>query len=261
MSGQAHRADRRVLNRRTLDRDHRTLAKLLRPGMIVLDIGCGTGAITVGIAKAVGPGGRVLGIDRDPEQVVEARQLHRDTPNLSFEEGDALSMSFEARFDVVNAARTLQWLSQPPEAVVRMKRAAKPGGLVVALDYDHEGNTWDPDPPPAFRRFYQAFLDWRKANGWDNRMAEHLPDLLRAAGITEVQVHIEDETAQRGDPDFFDTAGIWTHVIETIGPQVVAAGFLGESELREADAAARVWVRDALRTQMLVLRAVVGRAG
>src|SRR5260370_22099387 len=141
MSQQTHRADPRVLNRRTLERDHRTLAKLLRPGMIVLDIGCGTGAITVGIAKAVGPGGRVLGIDRDPEQVVEARQLHGDTPNLNFEEGDALSMSFEARFDVVNAARTLQWLSRPAEAVVRMKREAKPGGLVVALDYDHDGNT------------------------------------------------------------------------------------------------------------------------
>src|SRR5260370_39518592 len=106
MSGQIHRADPRVLNRRTLERDHRTLARLLRPGMIVLDIGCGTGAITVGIAKSVGHGGRVLGIDRDPEQVVEARQLHGDTPKLSFGEGAALSVSFVARFDAVNAGRT-----------------------------------------------------------------------------------------------------------------------------------------------------------
>jgi SAM-dependent methyltransferase len=227
--------------------------------MIVLDIGCGTGAITSGIAKAVGPSGNVLGIDRDPEQVEAARQQHGAFPNLSFEVGDALSMAFEGRFDVVNAARTLQWLDRPAEAVLRMKRAAKPGGRVVALDYDHERNKWDPDPPPAFLRFYQAFLDWREANGWDNRMAEHLPDLFREAGITAVQVHIEDETAQRSDPDFSDTAGIWSHVIETIGPQVVAAGFLQESERRQADQVAQAWVRDTLRIQTLVLRAVVVR--
>jgi SAM-dependent methyltransferase len=261
MSRQTHRSDPRVLNRRTLERDHRTLAKLLRPGMIVLDVGCGTGAIAVGIAIAVGSEGSVLGIDRDAEQVAAARQEHGGVPNLSFAEGDVLSMSFEGRFDIVTAARTLQWLSQPAEAVLRMKKAAKTGGRVVALDYNHDYNSWEPDPPQAFRRFYQALLDWRSANQWDNRMAEHLPDLFRAAGIVDVQVHIEDEAVQRGDPDFSDAAGIWTHVIETVGPQIVAAGFLGESERREAEEVSRNWVRDTLRRQTLSLSAIEGRTG
>lgn len=260
MSEQTHRSDPRILNRRTLDRDHRTLANLLRPGMTVLDIGCGTGAITVGIAKTVGPNGNVLGIDRDSEQIDAARQAHAGIPNLRFEEADALSMSYEARFDVVNAARTLQWLSRPAEAIARMKRAAKPGGCVVALDYNHDANAWEPEPPPEFRRFYQALLDWREANGWDNSMADHLPDLFGAAGIAEVQVHIEDEIAQRGDPDFFDAAGIWGHVVETLGPQIAAAGFLAEDECRKAQEVAGTWVRDTLRMQRLALRAVVGRA-
>jgi hypothetical protein len=55
-------------------------------------------------------------------------------------------------------------------------------------------------------------------------MAKHLPDLFRAAGIADVQVHVEDETVQRGDPDFFDAAGIWTHAIETVGAQIAVAG-------------------------------------
>src|ERR1039457_3349568 len=213
MSGQSHRSDPRVLNRRTLERDHRTLANLLQPAMIVLDVGCGTGAITAGIAKVVGPAGRALGIDRDGAQVAQARQEHAGVPNLSFEEGDALSMTFEGRFDIVTAARTLQWLSRPSmtfegrfdivtaartlqwlsrpgEAVARMTKAAKPGGRVVVLDYNHESNSWDPDPPEAFRRFYRAFLEWRKENQWDNRMADRLPDLFRAAGIAGVQVHL-----------------------------------------------------------------------
>ena len=51
MSIQTHRSDPQVLNRRTLEIDHRVLAGVLRPGMSVLDVGCGTGAITAGIAR------------------------------------------------------------------------------------------------------------------------------------------------------------------------------------------------------------------
>ena|ERR1039457_6832372 len=101
MSEQSHRSDPRVLNRRTLERDHRSLANLLGPGMLVLDVGCGTGPITAGIARIVGPEGWVLGIDRDGAQVGQARQEHAGVPNLSFEEEDALSMPFEGRFDIV----------------------------------------------------------------------------------------------------------------------------------------------------------------
>jgi hypothetical protein len=138
-----------------------------------------------------------------------------------------------------------------------MKNAAKLGGLVVALDYNHDYNSWDPDPPAAFRRFYQALLDWRSANQWDNRMAEHLPELFRAAGIVEVEVHVEDETAHRGDPDFFDAAGIWTHVI--VWQQIAAAGFLEESDRGEAEEVSRNWVHDTLRRQTLSLSAIEGR--
>ena len=46
MSQQHHQSDPRVLSRRSLEQDHRVLAKLLQPGLAVLDVGCGTGAIT-----------------------------------------------------------------------------------------------------------------------------------------------------------------------------------------------------------------------
>ena len=70
MSQQSHRSDPRILNRRTLQRDHPYLARVLRTGMEILDVGCGTGAITADIAKAVGPDGMALGIDRDDASLV-----------------------------------------------------------------------------------------------------------------------------------------------------------------------------------------------
>src|SRR5215471_9919935 len=86
MSVQQHQSDPRILDRRTLHKNHRCLAAVLASGMSVLDVGCGTGAITKGIAEAVGPTGRVVGIDRDPGLIARARAHCRLLPNLSFEE-------------------------------------------------------------------------------------------------------------------------------------------------------------------------------
>src|SRR5579871_6558146 len=108
MSQQSHRSDPRILNRRTLQRDHSYLAQILRPGMSVLDAGCGTGAITAGIAKAAGPQGTVIGIDRDEANLAVALQEQPGIDNLRFEREDILSLDAESRFhtkfDIVTAA-------------------------------------------------------------------------------------------------------------------------------------------------------------
>jgi ubiquinone/menaquinone biosynthesis C-methylase UbiE len=110
MAEHSHRSDPRILGRRTLERDHRRLVPYLRPGLSVLDVGCGTGAITAGIAKAVGPHGRVVGIDLDEVLLERARAEHGTVPNLEFRHGEAMALTFRAEFDVVTAARTLQWI-------------------------------------------------------------------------------------------------------------------------------------------------------
>src|SRR3982751_108959 len=92
MSQQTHRSNTQVLNRRTLDNDHRVLAAMLRPGLSVLDVGCGTGAITAGIARAVGPSGRAVGVDRDEAMLEIARREHSD---VEFVQGDALDLPYD----------------------------------------------------------------------------------------------------------------------------------------------------------------------
>ena len=265
MSRQSHRSDPRILNRRTLQRDHPYLARVLRTGMTVLDVGCGTGAITADIAKAVAPGGMVLGIDRDDANLAIAIQEHRDIVNLRFENADLLTfeignMSYGG-FDIVTAARTVQWISEPERAIVRMKKAAKPGGHVIVLDYNLEETRWEPEPPAAFTRFYQAFLDWRTANNWDNRTASHLSGLFDSAGLIEIATHSSDEIVRRGDPDFFDAcaSGIWLYVIQTLGPNLVQTGFLKENVRRGAEEDYSSYVQQTLRLQRHSMLTVDGR--
>lgn len=259
MHAQSHQSDPRILGRRSLQRDHRCLAEMLRPGLSVLDVGCGTGAITAGIAKAVGPAGEVLGVDRDAGLLEIARREHGGIPNLRFELGDAIGLQVPAHFDIVTAARTLQWISEPVLAVLQMKQASKPSGWLVVLDYSHTQNQWEPEPPAEFRNFYQAFLAWRQANNWDNEMAEHLPRLFESAGLAHVESHVQDEVAERGSPGFASRTAIWSEVIENLGEQLVQAGFLGVSRLQEASRLYAAWVRTALVKQTLIMRAVVGK--
>jgi SAM-dependent methyltransferase len=259
MSAQSHQSNPRILKRRKLERDHRCLAELLRPGMSVLDVGCGTGSITAGIARAVGEKGHVVGIDRDEELLGIARTEHGSIPNLQFEAGDATRLNFRAEFDIVTAARVLQWISEPGAALARMIEAAKLGGTVVALDYDHAHSPWEPDPPVAFQRFYQAFLAWRAANDWDNQMAAHLPELFRSEGLVEIESRVQDEIVVRGDPDFAEQSVLFLEVIEALGNRLVESGFCTESELAEARDSYSPWLGTELARQTLQMRAVIGK--
>lgn len=259
MPAQSHRSDPRILGRRTLQRDHRRLAELLRPGLSVLDVGCGSGAITAGIAEAVGPLGRVVGMDRDEALLGLARTEHAMLSNLAFERGDVTAMTYCAQFDIVTSARTLQWVAEPALAVLQMKRAATPSGVLVVLDYNHSSNSWEPDPPGEFQRFYSAFLSWRDANRWDNEMANHLPDLFQSAGLLEVESHIQDEIVERGTPEFPQQTALWSQVIESLGGQLVAAGYCTELQLEQARGCYASWARTSLLKQTLAMRAVTGK--
>jgi ubiquinone/menaquinone biosynthesis C-methylase UbiE len=258
MHAQSHRSDPRILGRRTLQRDHRCLADLLQPGFSVLDVGCGTGAITAGVAKAVGPNGFVVGIDRDEVLLELARTEHGVLPNLQFEYGDATALTFHAEFDIVTAARTLQWIAEPALAISKMKQATKPAGVLVVLDYNHASNEWEPGPPREFKQFYTAFLAWRQANRWDNEIADHLPELFRSAGLIDVKSRVQDEVVERGGAEFAERTSLWSEVIENVGEQLAKAGFCTELELQEAIDCYDLWAETELVKQVLAMRTITG---
>jgi SAM-dependent methyltransferase len=258
MPAQLHRSDPRLLGWRTLERDHRCLAELLRPGFSVLDVGCGIGAITAGIARAVKPEGRVIGVDRDEGLLEMARREHAEMENLRFEYGDATALTFRTQFDIVTSARALQWMAEPGLAIENMKQAAKSGGVIVVLDYNHAQNQWDPEPPPEFRVCYDAFLQWRRANGWDNEMADHLPALFQSAGLKSVSSRAQDEVVRRGEPDFAWQSYLWSGTLQQVEKQLVEAGFCTEAQLELARKVYGSWVGTELVQQTLALRATIG---
>src|SRR5439155_7809418 len=134
----AHLPGSGVIDARTLETDQRHLATVLRPGMRVLDVGCGTGRITRGIASAVGAAGSVVGVDFDPAMIAKARLASAGMTNLKFEQADVYELPFRDEFDLVTSARMLQWLARPADTLARLVAATRLGGRVIVLDYNHE---------------------------------------------------------------------------------------------------------------------------
>jgi ubiquinone/menaquinone biosynthesis C-methylase UbiE len=248
-----------ILTARTLANSHTTLLGLLDPGMSVLDAGCGPGTLTTEIARRVEPG-HVVGMDANPEMIraAEAASPPGEIPNLVFYTGDIRESGWEAEFDVVTAARTLQWIPDADVALSRMARAAVPGGLVVVLDFDHTRATWS-DPPKAWTRFYEAFLAWREAGGLDNAIARHLPALCKGAGLAEIELTPQIMTVSAGDADFFRVAGLWRMVIESRGHQMVAALSITENERQAAFHAFTEWMKGPDATQTVHEACLVAR--
>ena len=244
-----------ILATRSLATSHRRLAELLSPGVSVLDVGCGTGAITRDIPRALRSHVvRVVGVDVNAAFIEEARRQHAGAAGLTFEVADAYTLPFRDEFDLVSAARLFQWLRRPADALRAMTAAIRTGGRVVVLDYNHHKLEWEPAPPASMQRFYAAFLAWRAEAGMDNAIADRLHALLRAAGLADVTVTAQHETVRRGDPDFAVRAGIWADVAATRGHQMVADGAIDEATRAAAEADYRAWVAaDAIRHTMYLL--------
>ncbi|MBU1821710.1 MAG: methyltransferase domain-containing protein [Bacteroidetes bacterium] len=247
----------KIFDNRSLETDYRTLVPLLREGMRVLDVGCGTGAISSGIARRVGPSGTVTGIDNTARFIESGRGTYQDVPNLTLIHSDLFEFEPDETFDLIVSARVLQWLSNPLDALLNMKRMLNAGGWVSILDYNHEALDWQPEPPESMRQFYATFLRWRQDAGMSNRMADELPGLLTKAGFQSVETFHSDEHYQRGQAQFEEKVGIWSKVAGSV--QMVEEGYLDDALRLRAIEEYTNWVRDEAVSMTMKLSEVRGK--
>ncbi|MXX02228.1 MAG: methyltransferase domain-containing protein [Gemmatimonadetes bacterium] len=245
-----------ILNERTLSSSHRRLDELLRPGMRVLDVGCGTGAITRGIDEKI-DSGVTVGLDIDIDLIRQAVDASPCGPG--FVAADILHMPFYRTFDLVSAARVIQWHSAPRRAIECCISAITPGGRFLALDYNHEKIVWDPCPPASMQAFYEAFLAWRSDAGMDNAIADNIAPALERLGLVDIRETAQHEYADSHDGDGKSRLGIWSAVAATRGFQLVQDGYLTESQRAAAEADSLEWIDSNAVSQTLYLLAVEGR--
>lgn len=164
------------------------LLPVLRPGMDVLDVGCGPGTITLDLAEAVAPG-TVVGIENVEEPLTAARAaaVQRGDTRTRFEPGDAMSLPFaDDTFDVVHAHQVLQHLTDPAGALREMARVCRPGGWIAVRDADYAAMAWHPELPELdeWRAVYRAVA---RSNGAEPDAARHLRAWANRAGLLDAR--------------------------------------------------------------------------
>jgi SAM-dependent methyltransferase len=162
----------------------------LHKGLHVLDVGCGTGAITRQIARAVAPG-RVLGIDISPEQLsFAARQAAAEgIANVDFAVGDAGDPNLPAcSFDRVVSHTVLMYLRDPIRALARQRDILQPEGLVIALSEGDWGTVAHYPQSAALDRAITALRELIRRSGGDPEIGRKLPSLFHGAGLQDVHV-------------------------------------------------------------------------
>ncbi len=171
---------------RTVENSAAYLLPVLRPGLDLLDVGCGPGTITVDLASRVAPG-RVVGIDVSADPLEEARAAaERAGVDVAFEVGSVYALAAaDDAFDVVHAHQVLQHLTDPVGALREMARVCRPGGVVAVRDVDYAATTWFPDDP-GLDGWLALYRRVARANGAEPDAGRRLLSWAHAAGLRDV---------------------------------------------------------------------------
>jgi ubiquinone/menaquinone biosynthesis C-methylase UbiE len=145
----------------------------------ILEVGCGTGAILSELPDLVDSHG--IDIDRSALE-----QCHINAPGARLIEGDALKLPYSDKsFDMVYCHFLLLWVSDPLQALLEMKRVAKPGGQMLAFaEPDHYARR---DEPRELAPLGEWQTEALHRQGADPGLGARLADLFFRAGIQIVE--------------------------------------------------------------------------
>ena len=138
-----------VMAKRSASAQASFLLPHLKPGMSLLDCGCGPGTMTMGLAEVVAPG-EVVGIDIESGEIERAKANAQEggVTNVDWRVASAYEIPFpDASFNAVFSHTLLEHLSEPEKAVREMYRVLKPSGVIGLRDSDWGGYLMAPHYP------------------------------------------------------------------------------------------------------------------
>ncbi len=186
----------------------------------VLDLGCGTGVVSRGIAARSGFAGQVVGLDHSPRLIEAARRLTAEAgmaDRVTFEAGDATALPYpDAAFDAVVAHTTISHVGDPLALLTEAARVVRPAGRIAVFDGDYASWTFDHPDPVFAKAMDEAFIATVVNNP---RVLRELPRLLRQAGL-------EREDLLAWVYADIGAGGFYRNAIEVYAPLMVRAGLM-----------------------------------
>lgn len=201
----------------------------ISPGMRVLDLGTGLGHVAFDVGNLVGPRGTVVGIDRSTRllEIAEQRRVAAGIRNVTFVEADVRTFQDAEPFDAIVGRLILFHLPDAIEVLAHHMMALRPGGVVLAIDFD--GGSIRAEPPVPL---VATIRDWVeeafRSAGANPVIGARLALLLRRAGAADVTSFGVQTYLAPGDP----TGPGWiTGLVRSLAPRIIGAGIATETEL------------------------------
>jgi ubiquinone/menaquinone biosynthesis C-methylase UbiE len=169
------------------------------PGMHVLDLGTGVGAMSAMLAARY-PGVQLTGLDFSEAQLERARKLH---PVARYVQGDAAALPFEdAMFDRVHCTWVLEHVADPVRILREVRRVLKPGGYAHVMEVDNATLKIEP-PLPGFTQTFDAMNSAQMRAGGDPFIGQVLERHFRDAGFEHVQMRQVPLHGHAEEPAFY----------------------------------------------------------
>lgn len=196
----------------------------LRPGQVALDVGCGPGSDLAGMRERVGPEGRTIGVDRNPEMCAEARRrLGFPDVRIMCADAHALPLS-DGSVDRARAERVLMHVADPARALADLRRVVRQNGLITLAEPDWDTLVID-HPDQEVSRTYTRFVSQRLVR--HGSIGRQLVRLCEGAGF-EVRLAVARTVVHRS---FASAREVWD--VDAATECAVAQGQLDGDTARE----------------------------
>ena len=201
-----------VMRRYTAESSAAYLLPHLRPGLRVLDFGCGPGTISVGLARAVAPG-ELHGVDMEASQIELAKSVAAayGQENAAFQVADVTDMPFEdGYFDIAHCHNVLMHIPDTASVLAEVRRVLRPGGIIGCREMISASSFTRPDFG-VLTKAWEMFSDLVEADDGHPQMGKDLKARLTEAGFTNVQAtaSIETYSAPADVAFIYAVAGQW----------------------------------------------------
>ncbi len=201
----------------------------IEPGMRVLDLGTGLGHVALQVAALIGPTGAVVGVDSSAPllALAEDRRAAAGADNVRFVESDVRAVRFDEPFDAIVTRLLLFHLPDAVDVLRHVQGHLRPGGTMVALDFDIGAARTEPAVELAERALGWIEAGFRAADA-SPRIGVRLATMLREAGFADVATFGIQPYLPAGSPL---GAALMTSVLRSLSRTILSSGIATEAEL------------------------------
>jgi SAM-dependent methyltransferase len=192
----------------------------LRPGMRVLDVGCGPGDVSSIAARLVGPTGTVLGVDAAPEMIelAGARAAEQGLSAVHFKRAGIDTITLEEPVDAVVGRLILMHLPDPAATLRRLSTFVRPGGVIAFSENDITGTRSIPDLP-LFHQVTTGIARAFEAMGLSPQFGTTLHTIFTDAGLGAPRMTLGTPIGTAADTDMLAYAAEVWRLVSPIAKQ------------------------------------------